>query len=104
MPGFFPIILRFHSSIKPVRMQPWSSMLEMIPPLVGPFCFSGNDDTALSLERHGSHGDGTAMHFRFRSESNGSSGKNGALNNASGSKGGGSSESPNNVLRIGPVN
>jgi len=68
-----------------------------------PGIVQGKLDKALSLEANGSHGDGTTNNFRVHSHSNGGPSENGALDNAFGPKGGASSDSPNNVLRFGPV-
>jgi hypothetical protein len=43
------------------------------------------------------------VQFRLRAECDGGSGQNGAFKNAVGAKGGGSAESPYDVLRFGPV-
>jgi hypothetical protein len=56
---------------------------------------------SLTLKGHGRLGEGTAVQFRPRSECDGASGqKNRALKNTVGPKGGGSAESPEDVLRF----
>jgi hypothetical protein len=58
---------------------------------------------SLALEGHGRLGEGTAVQNRLRSECDGSSGQNGAFKNTVGPKGGGSAQSPEDVLRFGSV-
>jgi hypothetical protein len=58
---------------------------------------------SLAREGHGRLGEGTAVQTRLRSKCDGGSGQNGACNNTVGAKGGGSTESPVDVLCFGSV-
>jgi hypothetical protein len=67
------------------------------------FTFFIQVNISLTLKGHGRLGMGTAVQFRLRSECDGGSGQNRALKNTVGPKGGGSAESPEDVLRFGSV-
>jgi hypothetical protein len=58
---------------------------------------------SFALEGHSRLGQGTAVQNRFRSERDRGAGWDGALHNTAGAKGGGSAESPVDVLRFGSV-